>query len=221
MKSARGYPERIQGTRATLSVKMLVALVILGMSVAGAGCGDTGTPATPTLEAKATATTLVEETTTEPTKGSSDGWITFASEADGFSVDMPGEPKTSTQTADSPLGEITFYFFQLADGNAQYIVSYSDYPVAAEELNAEQVLNDAVKGAAQGGEMENVQTVDVQGNAGMEGETTLQGQHVWYRAILAKNRLYQLIMSAPQADKEALAHEARRFINSFMLLKPR
>src|SRR6266487_1741324 len=203
MKSAK--------TKPTLGMIMMAVLMILGL----AACGDTGASANPTPEAKQTPTALPEPTREPTTQASSDGWTTFTSEADGFSVDMPVNPQASTRTADSPLGELTFYFFQLTDGNAQYAVAYTDYPVPAEELNAEQVLSDAIQGGVQGAEVQNMQTVEVQGNTGIEGEINAQGvTHIWYRAILVENRLYQLIVSSPEADKDQFTNEARRFIDS-------
>jgi hypothetical protein len=44
--------------------------------------------------------------------------------------------------------------------------------------------------------------------------------HVWYRGVQVNNRLYQLIVAAPEADKDAFAEDAARFINSFTLLNP-
>ena len=193
---------------------ILVAL-IMGLTA----CGDGGTPASPTPRVSAIPTAVLEEPTSEPTGAASDGWLTFTSEADGFSVDMPGEPKASNQSTESPLGEITFYFFQLADGDVQYVVSYNDYPVALEDLDAEQVLNDSIEGAAQGSDVENLRMVEVQGNPAIEGEINGQGvTHVWYRAILVGNRMYQLIVTAPEANKGEFTDGAWRFIDSFKLL---
>jgi hypothetical protein len=184
-----------------------------------AACGDSGAPAGPTAVVGEAATAVLEAPTGEPTEAASDGWKTFTSEADGFAVDMPGEPQASNQSTESSLGEITFYFFQLAAGDAQYVASYNDYPVASESLDAEQLLNDAIEGAAQGSEVDNLRMVEVQGNPGIEGEINALGvTHVWYRAILVANRMYQLIVTAPEASKEEFDAGAWRFIDSFKLL---
>jgi hypothetical protein len=207
----------MKGARIKTTLGMILPAVVMVLGLVA--CGDASAPASPTAEAKATSTALFEQPTSEPTRGASDGWQTFTSEADGFSVDMPGEPQASQQTTDSALGEITFYFFQLTDGKVQYAVSYNDYPVAAEDLDAEQVLSNAIQGAAQGGEVQNMQTVEVQGHTAVDGEITIQEvAHVWYRGILVDKRLYQLIVTAPEAGNAEFADEARRFIESFVLL---
>jgi hypothetical protein len=207
----------MNGRRTTLKLGMVLAAALSIPALVA--CGDSGAPTNPTAVAKDAPTSVTEQPAIEPTLATSDSWMTFSSEAGGFSIDMPGEPQMSTRSTDSPLGEVTFHFYQLSDGSAQYVVSYNDYPVPLEQLDAQvEVLDDAIQGAAQGNEMENVQAIEVQGNPGMEGETTIQGQHVWYRAILVENRMYQLIASSPESAKDASAFCARRFIESFTLL---
>jgi hypothetical protein len=68
--------------------------------------------------------------------------VTFTSEADGVSVEMAGEPQTSTQSMDSALGELTFHFFQATNGAAHYVVSYNDYPadMTAADLDPDSIL---------------------------------------------------------------------------------
>ena len=74
---------------------IVVALsVSLGILVGLAACGDAGTStggANPVAEVQ-TAPAYAGEECGEPTEAAPDGWTTFVSEADGFSVDMPGEP---------------------------------------------------------------------------------------------------------------------------------
>lgn len=211
------------------SKTILAYLVFAGMALGLAACGGTGAstgatdPAGAAAQAKVTATTLTQQPEPAPTETASDGWVTFTSEADGFSVDMPGQPQTSSQSMESALGELTFYFFQFTDAGsgAHYAVSYNDYPadMTAEDLDPDSVLQNALEATAQGSTVENVQRTEVQGYPAIEGEATLQeSTHVWYRGILVNNRLYQLLMGAPEAGKADFADEARRFIESFALL---
>jgi hypothetical protein len=159
---------------------------------------------------------MAQERASEPTEAMSGGWTTYR--AEGFSFDMPAEPQASTRSSDSPLGTLTFYFYQSTDGPAQYATAYTDYPVDATDLDAEEVLQDAIQGAAQGFEVANMRAIDLQGNAGIEGEINPPGTYVWFRGILVKNRLYQFIVSAPEAQKDIVNADARRFIDSFTLL---
>jgi hypothetical protein len=203
---------------------LLVALVMPTL----VACGDTGTLANPTTTLNGTAVAVAEtpsalathERSELPTQDTSDGWTTFTSQADGFSVDMPGEPQASTQSTDSPLGDITFYFYQVTDGPAQYAAAYCDYPVETADLDADMILQNAIQAAAQGFEVANMQAIDVQGNPGIEGEINPPGTYVWFRGMMVENRLYQLIVSTPEARKEFYNGDARRFIESFKLLNP-
>jgi hypothetical protein len=208
-------------------IRTTAALMLMAVQVTVVvACGDAAAPASPTATAEmvATHTTLIVEPTAEPTattQESSESWKTFTSEADGFSIDMPGVPAETSQSTTTELGEIAIHFFQIANGEAQYAVTFNDYPIeiSAEDLNADQVLDDAIEGAGRGGEVESVNRIEVQGNPAVEGELNMQETtHVWYRGILVKNRLYQLIMTAPQASKADFADEAQRFNDSFTLL---
>jgi hypothetical protein len=198
-----------------LGMMALGAIVMVGL----AACGDGGAPVVSTPTAAATSTVALAEPTAAPTEDVSGEWQTFTSEEAGFSVEMPGEPQASSQSTDSPLGQITFYFFQLSDGKAQYAVSYNDYPVAVDDLDVEQLLTDGINGAAQGSEVQNLKRVDVQGQPGIEGEINGQGvTHVWYKGVIADVRLYQVIFTSPEGDRADFDDEAQRFMDSFVLL---
>jgi hypothetical protein len=82
------------------------------------------------------------------------------------------------------------------------------------------ILQNAIQGAAQGFEVANMQAIDVQGNPGIEGEINPPGTYVWFRGMMVENRLYQLIVSTPEARKDFYNGDARRFIESFKLLNP-
>ncbi len=202
----------------TLFLALAIALVLVAC---GDGGTSTGAVSQPT-ETPISSPTTAEKSEDEPTEAAPDGWLTYTSEADGFSVDMPGEPQTSTQSMDSALGELTFYFFQLTQGDGFYMVSYNDYPIemTEDDLDPESVLQEGIDATAQGGEVQNVQRIEVQGNPGIEGEINLQGTtHIWYKSVLVKHRLYQMVMTAPEAEKGEFAGEALRFRESFRLLK--
>lgn len=201
--------------------RFLAALSVATLISAGlAGCGDAAPTATPISEARPTSTEAPDaDPTSEPTQSSEVRWQTFTSEEGGFMVDMPSEPAESSESADSALGNITFHFLQVADGDAQYAVSYNDYPVSLDD--PEQVLKDAIEGAAQGEEVENTTSIEVQGHRGIAGEVTLQKiYHIWYRGVLVDKRLFQLILYAPEDNHADYDDEAERFARSFVLLNP-
>lgn len=215
---------KLQLFRSSWAAMLVGVLLVLGL----AACGDaapTATSATPTTGVSATATTsgdLGESTPTpKATEATADGWKTFTSDEGGFSIDMPGEPTPSSQSAETALGDITFYFYQLGDGDAQYAVSYNDYPVDIDQNNTESVLGDAIKGAAQGNEVKNQKTIEIQGHTAVQGEMTIQETaHVWYTGVLVDRRLYQVIFYAPEDQYTDFTDEAERFAKSFVITNP-
>jgi hypothetical protein len=201
-------------------------MLLLVMAVGLAACGDaggTGDSTSPPTQPPAATSAPVDTPTTEAVLPTADGWSTFTAEADGFSVEMPGEPQYITRTMDSALGELTFHFFQITVGTAYYAVTYNDYPIdmAEEDLDPDSFLDDAITSAGGGGEAQNVRRIEVQGNPAIEGEIAAQeSTHMWYRGVQVNRRLYQLIAATPEGDKDAFAGDAARFINSFTLLNP-
>jgi hypothetical protein len=220
VSDARVYSPHQRKTKSVLVASMVGVLAMVAL----AACGDTGTPPGTTAAsatAAATPTALVEAAPAEPTDTppAPDGWATYSS-PEGFSVDMPGQPQETQQTTPSDLGDITVYFFQVTDGPAYYAASYNDYPLdmSAEDLDPDNTLSDAWQGVGQSGEIVSTQPVEVQGYPGVEGEINVQDtSHIWYRGIMVKDRLYQLVVTAPEAEKDQYADGANRFIESFTL----
>jgi hypothetical protein len=203
------------GIGRSLGALALAVVAIFGL----AACGDAGVPAVSTPTAAPTSTVAVVEPTMAPTEDVSGGWQTFTSEEAGFAIDMPGEPQASNQSTDSPLGQITFYFYQLSVGNAHYAVSYNDYPVPVTDLDIDELLMEGINGAAQGSEVQNVKKADVQGQPGIEGEINGQGvTHVWYKGVMVDARLYQVIFTAPEGERAVFDNSAHKFIDSFALI---
>jgi hypothetical protein len=194
-----------------------------------AGCGGTDQPsgsptATTGSTAAATATLATSaEPTAEATQGgtsSTDGdWKTFTSQEGKFSVDMPGTPEEDNQTTSTELGDLTLHSFSLAGNGPEYAVIYTDYPEAVASANPADILNGAITGAAQGSEVMNQTTIDVQGHPGVQGEfeNSAGANYVWYKAIMANERQYQLIVATSQQAKDQYEDEAIRFLDSFKL----
>lgn len=202
---------------ATICATIVGAVAMIAL----AACGDTSTPANPSTSNASTPAALIEDAVAEPTQAvpASDGWATYSSPA-GFSVDMPGEPQETEQTTTTGLGDITVHFLQVTDGPAYYAASYNDYPadMATEDLDPDNLLQDAWQGVGQSGEVINTQPIEVLGYPGVEGEINVQDTtHIWYRGLLVEDRLYQLVVTAPEPEKVQYANAARRFIESFAL----
>jgi hypothetical protein len=199
---------------------LVIALLALGL----AACGDTGAPANPTSAVGATPTPIAAEapeptTVSEPTGDAAGDWFTYHSTV-GFSVDMPAQPQVSQQSTPSELGDITVMIFQAADGDVQYTVGYNEYPIemTEQDLDADNLLDEAMAGVGQSGEISNVERIQFQGYPGVKGEINIEDTtHVWYTAVMTKNHLYQMTVTAPEAAKGDYIDEAQRFMDSFQL----
>jgi hypothetical protein len=175
--------------------------------------------------ATATATLPLPTTTPEPTNtpaGTSGSWETFASEDGGFSVLFPGKPTESSNTMNSELGELTLHTFSYSNSNGQgYNVSYNDYPTDTVNEDSKDVLNGVVTGVGKTNTLVTQQTTTQQGHPGVVAEFEAPGSnYIFYKGIMVKNRLYQLAVVTPAADKETNKPDAMKFIDSFELTNP-
>ena len=141
-------------------------------------------------------------------------------DAEGFSVSMPGKPKRSTETANTPAGPITVILYSTESRNKAYVASYIDLPPGVEGD-----LAGAISGAAGA----------VQGTATDEVPTTYQSfpardaritnaaddkgnkATVFTRAILAKGRLYQLQYVEEGADVKTPPKVYNEFLSSLKI----
>ena len=141
-------------------------------------------------------------------------------QGEGFTVDMPGTPKRSTETAPTASGPVTVVLYSSESRNKAYNVGYTELPAGLQiDLAA------AIKGAATG----------VKGTATDEAETTHQGMPardaritnasdgkgnkgtVFMRAISTKGRLYQLQYVQEGADVKAPPAEYPQFLASLKI----
>ena len=203
----------------------LVIAAMLLMLVAVA-CDTGGPPAqqptATTSGERATATTESDRPTEEPTEEptaevDTGGWKTYTSEVGGFTVQMPGEAKESTETADSAVGELTFYNAVVDKGDIGYTAMYVDYPEIISQSDPAQLLDAAYGGVIGSNKEVSRETITVQGNSGITGEFEHPLGYAWYKATLQGTRLYQFIAIARDKDKEAA--NVQRFLNSVKLTR--
>lgn len=144
----------------------------------------------------------------------------FAPSGGGFTVQFPGKPKESPQTAKSPLGELKVYIatFAMTDGTI-FLVSYTDYPVSAVKPESVPALLDGVReGLRADGELLS-ETDIVIGTDKLPGrEVTvkkLRTQHMRVRVVIKGARLYQV--SVLGSAEFVRGKKATRFLESFSL----
>lgn len=149
-------------------------------------------------------------------------WKEFTSEEGRFSILLPRTPRQTTETVDTPVGEVDEHTFTTIHGNITYIVSYSDYPQDLTTGDTRAVLN-ALRDSAVtdfNGKLLNERSISLNGHPGRELEiqvsddsgTVIAKLHVF----LVGNRLYYLYTIV--SEEHASSPSIDKFLNSFKLL---
>ena len=157
--------------------------------------------------------------TTNASLGMPEGWQTVTSSGGKFTVIMPGEPTETESTSQTAIGDLTQHLFQYAKDGPEFVVAYADYPEQASQADPVKLLEDTITGAAQGSTVQNQQASTLDGNAVISGEWASGdgSSYTFYKAILVKNRLYQLAVATSTEGKVIYEPQARAFIESFQL----
>jgi hypothetical protein len=155
--------------------------------------------------------------------GCSGGAQEFKNESGKFSIVTPVELKEQTMPVDSPFGKIEFHTFMGRDPDAEYLVSYGDFPNAQMLGDPAQVIDarrdDEIRTLK--GRLRNETKIDVNGNPGREisfDGTDPSGTQVSAktRLFLVRNRLYQIYVGAGRGNLPTDSADA--FLRSFKLL---
>lgn len=115
-----------------------------------------------------------------------------------FAVRFPGAPKVVPQTTKSVIGDlkVTVATYATADANV-YMVSFTDFPVAATKAENHKSLFDGVREAVKGkGEVVTEKDLEF-GPDKLPGREVIVDrdkgkQRIKFRAVLRDNRLYQV-----------------------------
>lgn len=150
----------------------------------------------------------------------------YAPEGGRFTINFPGKPKESTQTAKSEIGDVKVFTatYATSDGNV-LMVSYSDLPAAATKPENLKTLFEGVRAGAKG-QYELIlddEAVDFDSGNGklpahylmLKNEKTKQQLRL--RVIVSGDRLYQVAAIGPQKFVEG--KEATAFLDSFKVTK--
>jgi hypothetical protein len=167
------------------------------------------------------SSTLTPSPSTVPYAGTS--WQIVERSADGFRVDMPGEPTLSQLPSYTSRGEMEPVNMLQATRapNETFAVTWADSPPVqrAAKENAEKTLDLARDGAlarTQTRLTAEINTIHLGYPARDFASRSADGGMMQARMILAGSRLYMLIVSFPQASPDR-DEEMNRFFNSFTL----
>jgi hypothetical protein len=148
----------------------------------------------------------------------------FKSALGRFSVMTPAELKETTQTVETPGGNLKLHIFVGQEGRTGYFVSYNDHPPELVKRASPENMLDGARDGAVG---------NIQGNLASESKITLEGYPgreividgtaedgrgltIRGRLFLVKNRLYQVMAVTPRG--QANTKEIDDFLQSFKLL---
>lgn len=162
-----------------------------------------------------TLTLKVQPATPAPQGAQPAGWIKYSSAEGRFSILLPSQPKTSEQSVDSAVGQMTNHVFLSQTGSAAFALSYADYP--QNDADPQKVLDEVRAGALKGinGQLISVKNITHKGYPGREFQASVEGALYSSRIFLVKTRLYQMVCVAPAAQ---LSNEQiNAFLTSFDL----
>jgi hypothetical protein len=147
---------------------------------------------------------------------------TFTSQEGGFSASFPGNPSETSSSANTDIGEVSVHTFTYADSSGlNYNVAYSDYPADKVQADSEQLLSGAVSGIGKTDNLVSQQSTTQQGHPAVTAEFDAAGtSHLFYKGVIVKNRLYQIIVATPATNAETYKSDAQNFLDSFELISP-
>ena len=143
-------------------------------------------------------------------------WKRFRSIEGGFSILFPGEPKQATQVQSFQERQFTTHIFQLLSPNAEYEVSYVDFPVRVDE-------QEKIKGTLDGiridtiekdkGQLLKESDMSIAGHPGRHISWRTEKGMIWQaKYFLTDYRIY--LLSFGVSDENNVADEIQEFKNS-------
>jgi hypothetical protein len=141
-------------------------------------------------------------------------WQRLSPPGAGFSIMMPGAPKTMDQTVQTKAGPLVMHVFGTETGKIGYAVMYGDYKMQMEPKKALEGVRDGEVGT---GKLLAEENISAGGSPGKRIVVAMaDGNTLVSQFFLAGTKLYQVMYIAPSAPQEAL-QEAAPFMKSFQL----
>jgi hypothetical protein len=205
-------------TRFTGTLLVLLLFLLVGLSVA---CGDGDDSSSQSGSAQ--QTTAVADPLGE--------WIAYTAPDGSFSVRLPEEPEVQEQTIETAEGDVTLAIYAVEGKDAAWLISANTMPpITAEVISSgdEDKINEILQGgrdgalANLGGTLDREETIDVDGNPGLEVRFTAPGDEEAgideikgaARIIMVGPILYQVVvMTMPEGMDETV----QPYLESFMI----
>jgi hypothetical protein len=153
-------------------------------------------------------------------------WETIAPPDGGFSVRMPGQPRTEKKKEETQRGPVERIEFTLRASPFHYTVAYADFPgqlIQGRQVDkALDLARDGALSAVKGAKLREYRPVALAGHPGREMIIEVEdgGKEISLRArfYLVKQRLYQVMVAADTVDVKR--PELDYYLDSFQLTKP-
>jgi hypothetical protein len=146
-------------------------------------------------------------------------WQAFSPADRSFTVWVPDKPNEFKKSVETPDGPTDVRIYEMALGEAKFVVSYSEIPEAKVIAGTEDKrLDNARDGAVASckGKLKEEKSLLLDKNPGRELVIAIDGKTaVTLRLYAVKNRLYQIAVVGPP-DLVA-SRDAQRFLTSFKL----
>lgn len=154
-------------------------------------------------------------------------WKKVESNKGGFSVQFPGPATYLNKKEKTFIGELELHMWmcQLPNGGGMAMVVYTDLPAedmeSIDDLDTTKfALEGVVKGFATNikGKVLRQKWTKLDGHTGIDADIEILGGRtlIRYRAYVANNRIYQVMVYMPKADADRKT--ADRVLGSFQLL---
>ncbi|MBF2065325.1 MAG: hypothetical protein IGS39_13015 [Calothrix sp. C42_A2020_038] len=149
-------------------------------------------------------------------------WKVFTPEDGRFSVLMPGQPKVTSQTQRTFMGEINLQLFiaQPPKQEVAYVVAFNDFPDSYGQMaDPEEVLKNAQEMALKTTKSNLLNQKSIRssnGHPGREIEYINSGGKITRnRLYFAEGRLYQVMVITTKRQQKFLTKSIAGYLNSF------
>lgn len=149
-------------------------------------------------------------------------WTPVSSSAGKFTILMPGKATFSTRKISTQAGQVDLNAYTVPYGQSAFLVTYSDYPASMmKKSDAKTVLKGAMSGAVGDGQLKHEEWTKVQGYSAVVFSALKEKSGSGYKwryveaAVLAKNRLYQIMIIQPTSDNSTV--DVKKYFDSFKI----
>lgn len=146
-------------------------------------------------------------------------WKKITPDGTGISVEMPGDPKPTTQTVDTPAGKVEIVLYVLEVPKGAFLVNATTIPPNAPPATVDERLDGARNGAVNnsGGKLVSESKISINGHPGRQLliENSM-GLFIHARVFIVDKKLVQTVAVSDQKDA---TDDIKRFMDSLKLLK--